>query len=75
MFAKFGKKIVENYSAIASEQNRKGHNAAIDSSTDALHKSKRSAQKSGTGKQEGQKGKGKNFDTWADETLFDEDAE
>ncbi len=72
MVAKFGKKIVENYSATASEQNRKGHNAALDTQTDALHKSKGSAQKNGTGKQEGQKGKGKNFDTWADDAMFEE---
>ncbi len=74
MIAKYGKKIVENYSTSASEQNRKGHNEAIDKQTGALHKTKESAQKAGAGKAEGQKGLQKNFGTWTDD-LFDEDAE
>ncbi len=73
MIAKYGKKIVENYSTNASEQNRKGHNEAVDKQTGALHKTKESAQKTGAGKTEGQKGLQKNFGTWTDD-LFDEDA-
>lgn len=74
MFAKFGKKIVEKYSNNASEQNRKGHNEALDKQTSALHKTKAGAQSKGVGKQDGQNKGGKNFDSWADGSMFGEDA-
>jgi len=74
MLGKFGKKIAESYSNTASEQNRKGHNAAIDKSTSALHKTKAGAQQKSTGhQQEKSKDKGK-FDGFTDD-LFDLEAE
>lgn len=71
MLEKFGKKIAENYSNTASEQNRKGHNEAVDKSTGALHKTKASAQKSTVGHQKTEgSGDKKNFETWTDD-LFE----
>lgn len=75
MIAKFGSKILENYSNSASEQNRKGHNAAIEKSTSALHKTKEGAQTKKTGKQAQESGESKNFDSWADDSAFGEDDE
>jgi len=73
MLTKFGKKIIENYSAVASEQNRKGHNEATDKQTDALHKSQGSAQGKGTGKQGDQEGGKQNFGSWSDESMFEDE--
>ena len=75
MFAKFGTKILENINKEASEQNRKGHNAATDKATGALHKTKAAAQTKKTGKQAQESGDTKNFDSWADDDLFKEEAE
>lgn len=75
MIAKFGSKILENYSNSASEQNRKGHNAAVDKATGALHKTKAGAQTKKTGKQAQESGETKNFESWADGSAFDEDDE
>jgi len=74
MLAKFGPKILDTYKKQASEQNRKGHNAAIDKSVSALHKTKDEAQSKKTGRQKSESGETKNFESWADPTLWEEDA-
>jgi len=70
MLAKFGSKILENYSNNASEQNRKGHNEAVDKSLGALHNSKESASNKGAGKQSDSSGTGKNFESWQGDEMF-----
>lgn len=76
MFNKFGKKIVENFNETAKEQNRKGHNAAIEKQKKALHESEDDAGKgTSKGKQKGEQGSKKNFESWADESIFGEDQE
>lgn len=73
MLARFGKKIAENIKAEMSEQNRKGHNAALGKATSTLHNSKQSAQQGSSGKQQQSRGDAKNFDDWKDEGIFGED--
>ncbi len=76
MISRYGKKIVSSFLNNASEQNRKGYNAAVDKATGALHKNKAVAQGKKTGHDaDGSEGEGKNFQSWVDESMFDEDAE
>jgi hypothetical protein len=62
MMSKFGKNIHETLNKKGSEQNRKGYNAALDKSLDALHKTKESAQQKQTGHQKSKAGESGKFD-------------
>jgi hypothetical protein len=71
MLEKFGSKIQDTSTKKMKEQNRKGHNAAVDKMTSTLYNIKRGKSSSGHQKQ----GDGvKSFDNWSDSKLFgDED--
>jgi hypothetical protein len=73
MFNKFGNKIVENFKKESSEQNRKGHNAAIKRQTDALHKSEDDAKTAKQGKEKHEGGEGGKFDGFSNEIFSDEE--
>lgn len=73
MLGKFGNKIAESFNNRASVENRKGHNAAVDKATSALHKTKASAQKKSTGHQNQSSGTRKNFESWSDDLFEDGD--
>jgi len=76
MTNKYGSKIMENFSKGKKDANRAGYNAATDKSTGALHNDKKSASgKAAAGHQKGEEGTKKNFDTWQDKDLFDDEDE
>ena len=72
MFAKFGNKIVENFGKEKSEQNRRGTNAATRKQLETLHESDSGAKGSKSGKQQGEQGSKKNFDSWGEEEIFED---
>ena len=67
MFNKYGEKLNDTIKTKLSDANRKGYNAALDKSLEALHKTKGEAQGKNVARQAQNKGTAKNFESWAGE--------